>query len=586
MNTQQTTELHLRQITNLLRRRWKLMAISGLIAVAVAGLASLIIAPRYTAKAQIVIDPPKADHISGQPSSAGMLDDAAVETQVAMLVSEGHLQRVFESLVAEQKGDATKVQGGEASAIEVPDIENLKRNVRAFKENRSRVIGVTYTSTSQTSAAAVANRTVQLFVAAQIERKRAERNESMNSLKDHTEVIETRVRQLQQRLATLQNASTEGRQPDATLRELQRQATTATQLHESLLLRQRELLLEWQDRPEVRVLSLALIPNLPSSPNPILFILPALAVVLIGAGLLAVLLERLDHGLRSEQDVKDALGVSCIGLIPKVAGHGKLRPHDYLLQQPFAPYTEAIRSAAASALQLTHPQKAPKVFLVTSSVRSEGTTTLALSFAVYAAQLQRRVLFIDLDLRNSVMPCGLGAAADNRNLDVLRSDLPLAGRIGTVPELGLDYLRVRHDSADPIAMLANSLPNMLRELKESYGCVVIDSAPLLGTTEPRLLASMVDKVLFVVKWGSTRREMAQNALRLLWYTDSRLQNRTYAVVTQVDLEMHARYRHGDFSESLFNLESDPTRAQAAEVIKTRAVIGRGTTGLAASPQIH
>ena len=587
---QQATELHLRQLTNLLRRRWKLIMVSGLIGVTVACVAGWIIPPRYTAKAQIVIDPPKPDKAVGQPSTAGLLDDAAVETQVAMLVSDGHLQRVFESLIAEQKAASAE----NAPAFEAADIERLKRQIKAFKEHRSRVIGVAYTSTSPTTAAMVANRTVQLYLENFIERKRGERLKTLNGVRDHLTLVKAEVERadtalrnyriklgfteasrtdtvgLQQRLATLQDASTEARQPEAWLRELQRQASTGTQLYESLLQRQKEMLLEWEDQPEVRVLSFASIPTLPSSLNPFLFVLPALALAFIGAGLSAVILERFNRGLRSEQDIKDALGIPCVGLIPKVTRRkNNLRPHEHLPKRPFAAYTEAIRSAAASALELANTQAAPKAFLVTSSVRSEGKTTLALSFAVYAALLERRVLFIDLDLRNPAMLREFSVAAANRNVDVLQSGRPLTELITTVPELGLDYLRVRHDSADPIAMLANALPDMLRELKERYDCVVIDTAPLLGTTEARLLASMVDKVLFVVKWGSTRREMAENALQLLWHFDSHLQNRTCAVVTQVDLKMHASYRHGDFGEALFNLESHPiARVRTADVTNT------------------
>jgi hypothetical protein len=97
-------------------------------------------------------------------------------------------------------------------------------------------------------------------------------------------------------------------------------------------------------------------------------------------------------------------------------------------------------------------------------------------------------------------------------------------------------------------------------LEGSYDCVVIDGAALLSATEPRLLASMVDKVLFVVKWGSTPREVVQNALRLLRCPATGgqdLRNDVTAVISQVDLEKHARYRYGDFSEHLLHLKSNP-----------------------------
>src|SRR5215510_8607740 len=102
MNTQQATELHLRQLINLLRRRWKLITAAGVIALGLAAAIGLVIPPRYTATAQVIVDPPRGSNSAGQPSAVGVLDDAAVQTHVAALVSQSHLKRVFDSLVAER----------------------------------------------------------------------------------------------------------------------------------------------------------------------------------------------------------------------------------------------------------------------------------------------------------------------------------------------------------------------------------------------------------------------------------------------------------------------------------------------------
>jgi len=279
-----------------------------------------------------------------------------------------------------------------------------------------------------------------------------------------------------------------------------------------------------------------------------------MVLALIGAGLLAILLEQLDGTLRTERDVTDALGISCIGVIPQFTRRpGKLRPHQLIPQDER--YTEAIRSVVAAALQLVNPQKSAKTFLVTSSVPGEGKTTLAISFAVYAARIQRRVLLIDLSFRHPSIASALGEPADGGILHVLQGR-PLAELIRAAPGLGFDYLPLSRDSADPVATLASErVPKLLRQLEGSYDCVVIDSAPLLSATEARLLASMVDKVLFAVKWGSTPREVAQNALGLLRRSD--LRDAVTAVITQVDLKRHARYRYGDFSENLLRVKPHP-----------------------------
>jgi len=362
---------------------------------------------------------------------------------------------------------------------------------------------------------------------------------------------------LERRIAILQDASTEVREPEARLRELQREATAFAQLYDSLVQRQKMVLEGGNGQPDVRILSLASIPNRPSSFSPLLFIIPAMVVAAIGAGLLAILLDQLDGTLRTGRDVTDVLGVPCIGAIPLLKRRGKLHPHQLIPQD--ARYTEAIRSVVAAAL-LENPQKSPKIFLVTSSVPAEGKTTLAIGFAAYAASIQRRVLLIDLDFAHPSIASQLGGAADGEILHVLQGQSPLE-LIRSAPSMGFDYLPLSPGSADPVAALASErVPKVLRQLEGSYDCVVIDSGSLLSATEARLLAPMVDKVLFAIKWGSTPREVAQNALGLLQHSAfgrDDLRGSITAVITQVDLKRHARYRYGDFSENLLRVKAHP-----------------------------
>jgi Mrp family chromosome partitioning ATPase len=412
------------------------------------------------------------------------------------------------------------------------------------------------------------------------------------------------VRQLQQRIAILQDASNEVREPEAQLRGFQQEGTTFAQLYGGLVQREKAIFGEGDAQPDVRGLSSAAIPTLPSSLNPLLFIPPAMVLALIGAGLLIVLLEQLDRALRTERDVIDALGIACIGVVPQLTRERKrsfplfksiilspvswtalrqslfetlgdagevlfgrrhaarqsagLRPYQFIPED--VRYTEAVRSVVAAALQLANPQRSPKTLLVTSSVPEEGKTTLAISFAAYAARIQRRVLLIDLSFRGPSIASELGGPSESGILQVLHGR-PATELIRAAPGLGFDYLPLSRDSADPVAALAGEqLPKLLRQLEESYDCVVIDSSPLLSATEARLLASMVDKVLFAIKWGSTPREVAQNALELLRcsaFEGDDLREVVTAVITQVDLEMHARYWYGDLGENLLHLTPHP-----------------------------
>lgn len=377
-----------------------------------------------------------------------------------------------------------------------------------------------------------------------------EANRAVDRLKSETQSANDRVLSLRAQLAGLQSATS---QAEPRLRELTYQAAAAGRLYDSLLQSRAQLHTQQATAlPDVRILSLAAPPDRPSSYSPFLFILPSLIVFAIGGGLMSVGAQRLDRGLRSDNEVVGALGIPCIGLVPRLHGIGRTRPHRRLLTEPFTAYAEAIRSVVAS-LPINDARAAPKSILVTSSVPGEGKTTLATSIAAYAAHIGWRVLLVDLDLRHPGVLREVGGKVHSDILDMLLQGSPPEDVIRRLDAFQFDCLPAKQRAYDLFPLFADDrMPRALSRLRELYDLVIIDSPPLLAVTETRLLAGFVDKILFVVKWGSTRRDIAQNALNLL--RSAGLPNGDYvgitdAVVVQVDLKKHADYRYGDFGES-------------------------------------
>jgi Mrp family chromosome partitioning ATPase len=356
------------------------------------------------------------------------------------------------------------------------------------------------------------------------------------------------VNALRQRVTALQQAST-----DVKLQSLQREVVTSRQLYASLEQRHEQLREQREGlSPTVQLLSMAAPPERPSSPSPILFIPPAAVLFAMFGGFTALLLERLDTTLRSARDVANHAGLPCVGLVPRMLGRD--RPHRYLLERPFAPYSEAIRAVVAG-LRLTSSPNASNVILVTSSLPGEGKTTLAISLAVYLAQLSRRVLLIDMDFRRPAVLRELGGTAQVSMADLLLSNHPAAEYIRHLPDYKLDCLPLRRGvGVDPVKLFATEqLPRLLEHLRAQYDCIVIDSAPLMAVTETRLLAALADTVLLGIRWGKTHREVASSAAALLadpLSYQGKPPPRLASALTQVDLKRHARYRSGANGEFL------------------------------------
>jgi Mrp family chromosome partitioning ATPase len=204
-------------------------------------------------------------------------------------------------------------------------------------------------------------------------------------------------------------------------------------------------------------------------------------------------------------------------------------------------------------LWLAAPERAPATILMSSSVPGEGKTTAAVSIAVCAAQLGRRVLLIDFDFKRPAVSRELGDSSERGIFDLILRNRTADDVIKHIPDLGLDYLPMSCCPVDVLPLLAgDQIPNVLRQLQEKYDCVIIDGPPLLGIAESRLLAPMVDKVVLVVKWGSTRCDVAQHAIDLLRSCGGldKHVDAPIVLMTQVDLKKHAAYRYGDAGESL------------------------------------
>src|SRR3569623_676399 len=449
--TQTAPGLYLVELLDTLRRRRKLILTIALCGTLLAGATALLVAPKYTAAAQIIVEPTQGTN--GPPTPPGS-EESAIDTQVKLLTSHDHLQKVVQSLLADPEFIAiTRRSGRAASAAPPPpklpitetetswagelnrrlhiwigtlfrdrhgapiDIEDLERHLRVSQEDRSRIIVVRYTSRSPEESAIVVNKAVQLYIDGQNDQKSKYTSRELALLRDR--ISEARNAAVQSGLAVQKEAgdqtkasqdqNSQGTQDAKTrIRALEREAAASALIYSNLQRREKEILNQRGDIGSIaRIVSLATPPSQPSSHNPILFILPILIILLAGGSFIAVIMEQSDRGLRSERDVKEALGIPCVGFIPRLSDIRKVKPHQHMLTEPFSAYTEAIRSVVGE-LWLTTPQRAPRTVLISSSVPGEGKTTAAVSIAVCAAQLGRRVFMIDLDFKRPSVARELG----------------------------------------------------------------------------------------------------------------------------------------------------------------------------------
>ena len=201
------------------------------------------------------------------------------------------------------------------------------------------------------------------------------------------------------------------------LAELESRERTFRGMYESLLAQQTSAVQqETFPLADSRLVAAATVPLGRSAPKSSLI----LAMSMIFGGCVAIALagmrELKDRRIRTPQRLQRILGLSYLGRVPKtrfararkIAGSSSLPPYkalkslQYVLDQPFSPFTEQLRGCKA-AIDATLPREGGRVIGVTSTIRGEGKTTIACNLArMYAAEGFRTIL-IDADFKHPMV---------------------------------------------------------------------------------------------------------------------------------------------------------------------------------------
>ena len=367
----------------------------------------------------------------------------------------------------------------------------------------------------------------------------------INAFESEVSFLRNRERALEDSLDEAKQSVAVGQRAEVHLAELEREAEANRELYKALLDRYKKLT-EQRETIEAgaEVISTAPVPNGPSFPQPKLIVAVGFTSSLILAGLLALIAESVQSGLRSTRQIERVLGVSCLSHVPQINFKSDCLPHQYPARKPRSAYAEAIRAVHVS-LQFAQLDRPPRVVLVTSSLPGEGKTTLALSLAASAAAAGHKTIILDLDLRHpSVRPASGQPLTAPGIVELVTGDASLEHVVYTDPvQPNLDMITVRRNPINPCDVLASKqMAQLIAKLRTKYKLIVLDLPPILGITDAKIAMHLADAVLFVVRWGKTKTEVAENGIGALRECHAPIVG---AVLTQVDMDAHAKGAYGD-----------------------------------------
>lgn len=174
---------------------------------------------------------------------------------------------------------------------------------------------------------------------------------------------------------------------------------------------------------------------------------------------------------------------------------------------------------AARDLEAKDPDRAPFI-MIASAIPGEGKTFTAVNLALsLSLEKDLRVLLVDGDVAKGHISELFELGAEPGLLDVLTDlDTHPESVVVSTDVAGLSILPRGTRQAGATELLAS---DRMRQVLHSLAAtdparlIILDSPPLLLTTESRALASLVGQIVVVVKAGSTARHVVEQALDAL-----------------------------------------------------------------------
>jgi succinoglycan biosynthesis transport protein ExoP len=326
------------------------------------------------------------------------------------------------------------------------------------------------------------------------------------------------------------------------LESLERDATVNRNLLEAMLLRAKQSTgAETILQANAKLVSPAAPSGAPSYPPKALIAFLGVAGGMMVGAAIALMREGGDHTFRRAEQIESMTGLPVMAVVPQVAG--RTPPAMQVLRQPTSAYSEALRRLHIG-VELSEAAASPKVILFSSATPSEGKSVMVASLGRLLASNGKRVLLIDCDWRSprlhQIFRCGNRDGLASLLID---KDVQLDQVIHHDALSGVDVMPAGSWSPRFAHLLSSDyMRRLLEALEPHYEFIILDTPPALVTADVLSLSRLVEKVVFVVRWGHTRQEAVLEALKQIVDAQGDVAG---IVMSRVVSKQYRQYSYGD-----------------------------------------
>lgn len=309
------------------------------------------------------------------------------------------------------------------------------------------------------------------------------------------------------------------------------------------------------DATNVRIIDKATVPSAPIKPRVALILVASIIAGVFFGALMAFVRELLGNVFRTPDQIEEQLNIPSLGITPWVKKSKiSVAPEKQYINDQRSTFAEAINTIRTGLL-FSNIDNPPQSVLITSTVGSEGKTTLAINLAVAFSQLDKTLL-IELDLRKPAISKDLGLTNTTGLSDVLTGEVSIKIIGDELTKLeGAPNLRILTCGSippNPMELLSSKrFANLLESLKGQFTHIIIDSPPTLPVSDAAVLSKLADATIVAVKAEGTKINMAKETVTRLRKVNANLAG---VVLTQASPQKMSYYGEHYYQEGYYGVE--------------------------------
>ncbi len=357
------------------------------------------------------------------------------------------------------------------------------------------------------------------------QQKRKELETRFTTQHPSVQALDNQIQALQREIGGLDGKAKSFPATQQDLLRLTRDVKVNSELYTNLLNSFQQLRLVKEGKVgNVRIVDTAVAPERPVKPQRgLVLALSGVLGLLAGLGL-AFLRNSLKPGIKSPDELEQALGLHVFATIPKSAVQQQLafaiaakKPGVHLrtVVKPDEPAIESLRSLR-TALQFAMLDACNNIVLITGPTPGIGKSFTSANFAAVLAAAGKRVLLIDGDMRKGHMHQFFGMERGMGLSEVIAGSQTLAQVLHRQLLPGLDFISTGSTPPNPAELLmAPSTQHMLQGASQQYDIVIIDTPPVLAVADTAVLAPQAGTVFLVARSEITALGEVQESLKRL-----------------------------------------------------------------------